>query len=176
MQVLLLNNSYEPLKVISWQKAIILLFKEKVAVVEEYNHHLIRSEKLVLKMPAVIQLHHYVNPRNYQTMRFSKENIFFRDNYTCAYCGQRFCKTQLTLDHVVPFSRGGKKTWSNIVTACHECNNKKGDRDLHQLEFKLLTQPHKPPIYNYLTYYNKLQHIPDQWKNYLCVENMMVYS
>lgn len=169
MQALLLNNTYEPIKIISWQKAIILSFKKKVDVIEEYDSYLIRSEKLTFKMPAVVRLYCYVNVRKHHTLRFSKENIFFRDNYRCTYCGIQFSKNSLTLDHVIPLSKGGEKTWNNIVTACHPCNNKKGDRVLEQTELKLLKKPVKPSVQSYLTFYSKLQTIPDKWRVYLPV-------
>ncbi|MDH4128833.1 MAG: HNH endonuclease [Spirochaetota bacterium] len=167
MQVLLLNSSFEPIKIISWQKAIILLFKNKVEIVEEYDKYFIHSEKLTFRMPAVVKLHYFLNIRKYQSLRFSKENVFFRDNYTCVYCNKKFLKNYLTLDHVIPFSKGGKKTWYNIVTACHECNNKKGDRHLEQTDLKLLKKPIKPSGHNYLNFYIKFQNIPDKWRDYL---------
>ncbi len=167
MQVLLLNNTYEPLKIISWQKAIILFFKQKVDIIEEYENKLLHSERIIFKMPAVVRLNKYVNIRKYQNLRFTKENIFFRDNYCCVYCGKRYQKDQLTLDHVIPLSKGGKKTWNNIVTACNHCNNKKGDQLIDQMGIKLLKKPDAPPTHTYIHFYIKLQTIPHQWKVYL---------
>lgn len=170
MQVLLLNNTFEPIKVISWQKAIVLHFKKKVEIVEEYEGMILHSQRLNIKVPAVVRLHYYVSIRKFQALRFSKENIFFRDNYTCSYCGKKFPKSQLTLDHVIPFSRGGKKTWDNIVTACTRCNNEKSDKSLDQfskMKGKKFNKPKEPSIQNYLKFYIKVQQIPDKWKFYL---------
>ncbi len=171
MQVLLLNSAYEPLKVISWKKAIILLFKQKAETIEEYGDFFIHSQRVTLSVPAVIRLYYYVNIRRFQNLRFSKENIFYRDNYTCVYCGYQFPKNQLTLDHVIPFSKGGQKTWANIVTACHTCNNKKGDRSPEQFGYKLMKKPKMPSIKNYISFYTKVQTIPEQWRAYLQVSN-----
>ncbi len=167
MRVLLLNSSYEPLKIVSWKKAVILIYKEKAQLLEEYDNLLIRSPNLVLKAPSVIRLYYYVNINKYKILRFSKENIFFRDNYTCAYCGNKFNKSQLTLDHIIPYSKGGRKTWTNIVTACNYCNNKKGSYNLDQVNFRLLNKPFKPSENSYIAFHNKFHTIPVQWRNYL---------
>ena len=173
MQVLLLNNTYEPIKIISWKKAVILYFKKKVDIIEVYEDRLLHSEKLVIEMPAVVKLNFYVNVRKYQMLSLSKENIFFRDNYTCLYCGKKLPKSYLTLDHVIPFSKGGEKTWKNLVTACHTCNNKKGDRLLHQIELKLLKKPAEPSLNSYLAFHTKFHSIPDKWKIYLPMEKKL---
>ncbi|HEO64786.1 MAG TPA: HNH endonuclease [Spirochaetes bacterium] len=167
MNVLLLNNTYEPVKVISWQKAIILHFKEKVDIIEVYEDFEIHSEKLALNVPAVVRLHYYVNIHKHLNLRLSKENIFYRDNYTCAYCGKRLPKDQLTLDHVIPLSKGGKKAWNNIVAACNSCNNKKGNHLPEHSHFRPMKKPFEPSVKSYLSFFIKVQRIPDQWKDYL---------
>ncbi|MDH5681858.1 MAG: HNH endonuclease [Spirochaetota bacterium] len=167
MRVLLLNATYEPIKIISWQKTMILYFNHKVEILEEYNGNFIHSERLTFRVPAVVRLKKYVNIHKFLSLRFSKENIFYRDQYTCAYCGRQFSKNYLTLDHVIPLSRGGKKTWKNIVTACYTCNNKKADKIPDQHGFKLLKNPVEPPVTMYLNFYIKLQSVPKEWETYL---------
>src|SRR4051812_33770053 len=119
---LVLNASFEPLHIVTWQRAIQLLFQGKVEVIEDSDKE-IRTVRITMKIPAVLRLLTYVPlSRRKQIIRFSRANIFLRDQNVCQYCGQQFSKTHLTLDHVVPVVQAGKKSWENIVTACKPCN------------------------------------------------------
>jgi len=125
-RVLLLNATYEPLRVISWKRAITLLTLDKVEVLETYDR-VVRSVTLAIRLPAVVRLIHLVRFRKH-TIRFSRENIYIRDKYQCQYCAESKHASDLTYDHVIPKSRGGKTAWENIVTCCLPCNKKKGGR------------------------------------------------
>src|SRR5689334_5251132 len=142
-RTLLLSQGYEPIKVISWQRAITLLFLGKVEVLEEYDEHHIRSVSLVIKVPAVVRLLRAFR-RHAKPVKFSRVNIYARDNYKCQYCGHKASMSELTYDHVVPRSQGGRTEWTNIVTCCYECNRHKGGRTPKQAGMHLLAQPHQP--------------------------------
>ena len=124
---LLLNASYEPLRVISWQKALTLFFAGKVEIVEEYDRE-IHSISFAIRLPSIIRLLKYVRVKNHNKVKFSRANIYARDDYTCQYCAKKSPPEDLTFDHVVPVARGGQKRWDNIVAACFRCNHKKGGR------------------------------------------------
>jgi 5-methylcytosine-specific restriction endonuclease McrA len=162
---LLLSNGFEPLKIISWKKAIVLVYLEKAEVVEAYGEQ-VHAPTLTLPLPAVVRLHRYVRYLP-QRVKFSRQNLFFRDNYTCQYCHKPHPPSQLTYDHVVPRSYGGKTTWTNIVTACKRCNHRKGDKPLHLVSFKLLRDPVEPkwmPLFSPLIHSDAT---PIVWRDYL---------
>jgi 5-methylcytosine-specific restriction endonuclease McrA len=124
--VLTLNASYEPLLVISAKRALTLVMGGK-AVVEEPSQHLIHTSKMAIRIPSVIRLLQYRRiPR--QNRAVSRKSIMLRDRYTCQYCMHVFEPQRLTLDHVIPKSRGGCSNWENLVAACYPCNNRKSDR------------------------------------------------
>src|SRR5437763_4391150 len=125
-QTLVLSQGYEPVKIVSWQRAITLLFLGKVEVIEEYDRD-IRSCSLLIKIPSVVRLLNAIR-RHKQPVKFSRVNIYGRDRYTCQFCGDKKPVGELTYDHVVPRSQGGTTTWTNIVTACETCNRKKANR------------------------------------------------
>ena len=162
---LLLSSGYEPLKIISWKKAVSLWFLDKVEVVEEYEE-VIRSPSLTLPLPAVVKLHRYVKFAP-QRVKFSRQNLFVRDNYTCQYCQKSHPPSQLTYDHVVPRSYGGKTTWTNIVTACKRCNHKKGNKPLHAVNFTLTRVPVEPKWLPLFSPAFQTESAPPVWRNYL---------
>ena len=125
---LLLNSTYEPLRVVHWQKAIALLWQGKVEVLEVYDRE-IHGVSISFKLPAVMRLLKLVRLKDsHRAVKFSRINIFTRDGYVCQYCRTKFRTEELTFDHVVPIAKGGRKTWENIVTACWRCNNRKSGR------------------------------------------------
>ena len=131
--------SYFPLSLWPWQEAIKAVYLERVNVAAEYDE-VVRSEKLTLQLPSVIVLKTYIVPK--KTVPFTRSNLFLRDEFTCQYCG---CKGKdLTFDHVVPKSRGGKTRWDNVVAACKTCNLKKAAKTASQAGFKLRKAPIKP--------------------------------
>lgn len=141
---LVLNASFEPLNFVSWQKAIQLLFQGKAEVVEE-SDLIVRTVRLSMKVPAVLRLLTFIPlTRKRNIIRFSRENIFLRDNFRCQYCRKRHSRNQLTLDHVVPVVQGGRKVWDNIVTSCKPCNQRKGGRTPQEAGIKLMKPPAQP--------------------------------
>ncbi|MCB0328964.1 MAG: HNH endonuclease [Bdellovibrionales bacterium] len=140
--VLLLNASFEPLKVISWQRAVCLLFLDKIEILEEYDHE-IRSVSIAIKAPAVVRLLSYVKAGS-RVPPFSRFNIFARDGFQCQYCRKMLTSKEATLDHVLPRSHGGKTSWDNVVCCCRACNIKKGSRTPEQAKMKLLKKPVRP--------------------------------
>ncbi len=162
-QVLLLNVTYEPLKVIDWKKALTLLFLGKVEVLEEYERE-IHSVRFTIKLPSVIRLLKMVKWVK-RPVKFSRKNIYIRDNYRCQYCGRKLSPRELTYDHVIPKSRGGKTVWENIVTCCPECNRKKGGRTPEEAGMKLLKKPKRPKWLPSVRI--DLYDIPPTWRDYL---------
>jgi 5-methylcytosine-specific restriction endonuclease McrA len=141
---LLLNASFQPLQVISWQRALQLFFSGKVEIVEA-SDQMIRSVSLTIRMPLVIRLLKFVPQRNRRNIvRFTRNNIFLRDQYSCQYCGCKPPVSHLTMDHVVPVVKGGAKSWENIVTACRPCNLRKGGRTPEEAGMRLRLQPKQP--------------------------------
>jgi len=128
-QTLLLNASYEPLKIVHWRKAITLFCQGKVEVISVYDRE-IRAVSISFKLPSVIRLLRYIKiRRRFDYVPFSRANIYARDNHCCQYCGDAFPTSELTFDHVVPVAHGGRKDWENIVTCCVTCNRTKRRED-----------------------------------------------
>ena len=164
---LVLNASFEPLQIVTWQKALQLLFQGKVEVVEESDRE-VRTVRLTIRVPAVLRLLSYVPlTRKKQIVRFSRINVFLRDQYSCQYCGNRFAKHQLTLDHVIPIVQGGQKSWENIVTACKPCNQRKGGRTPSQANMKLTRRPKQPFWLPATSFSFGISVTPERWKIYL---------
>jgi 5-methylcytosine-specific restriction endonuclease McrA len=136
-KVLVLNASYEPLNITSWRRAIVLLLKGKAEQLEHSNRVLYAD----LPFPTVIRLRQYVRVP-YKEIPLTRRNVLERDRHTCQYCSAK--RDQLTLDHVLPRSRGGGDTWENLVAACVRCNVKKGNRTPKEANMSLLTQPRRP--------------------------------
>ena len=150
MKTLVLNASYEPVQLIDWQKAVYMIYTDKAEVVSTYDK-VVRSVSQAIKLPKVIRLKNYVKLiSNLTAVRYSRRNILLRDDHTCQYCGKQVVGKDATMDHVVPRSRGGKSTWTNVVTACHRCNNKKDNRTPKEAGMRLLNQPKRPKIANLL--------------------------
>jgi 5-methylcytosine-specific restriction endonuclease McrA len=161
-----LNASYEPLKIVGWQKAIILWFQGKVEVLEHHDT-VVRSVRFSFRIPSIIRLKSYVQVRKNTAIRFSRENIYLRDGYRCQYCARSFGPRELTLDHVIPVSRGGRKEWTNIVTACRRCNQKKGNRSPHEVDMTLKTRPTAPQWLPQPELSVAAAVTPESWKVYL---------
>jgi 5-methylcytosine-specific restriction endonuclease McrA len=164
---LLLNASFEPLHIVSWQRAIQLLFQGKVEVVEESDRE-IRTVRLTMRAPAVLRLLRFIPLGGARKLlRFSRANVFLRDSYTCQYCGVRFSKSHLTLDHVIPVVQGGGKSWENIVTSCKPCNQRKGGNTPGQAGFKLIRKPREPRWLPMTQLQFGISVVPERWKIYL---------
>ena len=163
--VLLLNMSYEPLKIINWKKAITMLCLGKVEVIEEYGRD-IHSVSFTIKLPSVIRLLRIVK-RQKSPIKFSRQNIYARDRYNCQYCGEKLPTDELTYDHVIPKSRGGKTEWKNIVTCCIDCNRKKGGRTPAEAGMKLVRKPARPKWIPAVRVTIGFKEIPQTWRDYL---------
>lgn len=143
LDTLVLNKSYEPIRVVSWQEAQLMIWNERAEVVEYYEHRTIRTIREELFMPSIIRIMR-INKAQRKSPRYSKHNLWIRDNAACQYCGTRVSKKEATLDHVVPVCQGGKTTWENIVIACLSCNHKKGGRSPEQARMPLIQIPYRP--------------------------------
>lgn len=166
---LVLNASFEPLQIVTWQRAIQLLFQGKVEVIEESELE-VRTVRLTIRVPAVLRLLEYIPlKKRKQVVRFSRTNVFIRDQHRCQYCGQKFNKTHLTLDHVRPVVQGGGKSWENIVTACKPCNQRKGGRTPQQAKMGLVRTPFRPTWLPATAIHMTVSRTPDRWKIYMNV-------
>lgn len=160
-KVLVLNASYEPLNITSWRRAVILLLKGK-AVGLEHNGKMVYAD---LPLPTVIRLRHYVQVP-YKEIPLTRRNILHRDGHSCQYCS--YSGEDLTLDHVVPRSRGGGDTWENMVTACVRCNVKKGNRTPKEAAMPLKTNPRRPYSSLYFEVAKYLKNGSNQeWRKYI---------
>lgn len=168
---LVLNATYEPLQIVSWQRALQLLFQGKVEVIEESEKE-VRTVRLTIRVPAVLRLLSYVPlKKKKQIVRFSRANIFIRDQYRCQYCGKSSLKSQLTLDHVKPVVQGGDKSWENIVTACKPCNQRKGGRTPQQAKMELIRKPRRPSWLPTTSISMSVSRTPERWKIYLRLDS-----
>ena len=136
--------SYFPLSLWSWQETIKAVVADRVSVVSEYDR-LIHSPRRVMRLPSVISLKEYVPTA--KRPAFTRFNVFLRDRFSCQYCGQPFPTPDLTFDHVIPRSKGGSTTWSNVVTACAPCNLRKGNRLPREVGMALRSRPEQPSTY-----------------------------
>jgi 5-methylcytosine-specific restriction endonuclease McrA len=164
-QALVLDQGFRPIEIVSWQRAISLWVEGKAEVIEEYDEE-VRSAFLVIKVPAVIRLVKRFR-RDDKAVRFSRINVYARDDYRCQYCGDRCSMSELTYDHVIPRAQGGKTVWANIVSACSDCNGRKKNRTPAQAGMRLLkepVQPTKPPA---VLIRISRDRAPQQWLDYL---------
>jgi 5-methylcytosine-specific restriction endonuclease McrA len=141
--VLVLNATYEPLNIVPVHRAIVLLLKEKAEIVEAAKRQ-VRAERLAIDWPLVIRLVTFVPIPRRLPLPLSRRTVMARDMYTCQYCGGQPSKHELTVDHVIPRSRGGATIWENVVTACAPCNRRKGDRMPEEAHMMLRTKPARP--------------------------------
>nr|WP_313812038.1 HNH endonuclease [Glutamicibacter sp.] len=161
MRTLVLNAGYEPLAVVTFRRALLLVMAEKATIVLQDDSKPVRSAHGELPRPTVIVLKRYVR-RPYRDMNHvTRRGVLRRDGFMCAYCG----KAANTIDHVVPRSRGGQNTWENLVAACLSCNSRKADKMLAQLGWRLRVTPHRPRIGGHLV--SGLNHIDEAWDMYL---------
>ena len=157
----MLNASYEPFNVCSVRRAHVLVFKGKAELLEEL-HQPLRSASSTFPWPHVIRLLSYVRVPRAVKRKISRKALFARDGHRCAYCGS---SGRLTLDHVVPRSRGGDSVWENVVTSCAPCNQRKGNRLPEELEMRMLVKPRVPTPALFVTL--STSRIPEGWQPYL---------
>lgn len=159
-KVLVLNASYEPLNICTWRRAVVLLMKGKAEQIE-HNGKMVYAD---FPLPTVIRLRSYVKIP-YKEISLSRRNLLHRDSYTCQYCGDR--RHDLTIDHIVPRSRGGTDSWENVVAACLKCNVKKGDRTPKEANMALTLQPRRPPSHVYFEISKHAASDEFSWKKYV---------
>jgi 5-methylcytosine-specific restriction endonuclease McrA len=167
VNVLVLNASYEAINVCNLKRAMKMIFKG-VASTEEVSDREIRSSTNSMKVPLVIRLVNYVHIPHC-VVKFSRKNVLARDQHTCQYCHEYFPPPVLTLDHVIPRSRGGGTRWENVVTACKKCNSRKGNRTPHEARMFPKRSPQAPSIISYLHLSRTSRAYDESWKKYLYI-------
>ncbi len=163
-KVLVLNADYRALSVCTVYKAFLLTYLQKAEMVNKVEGKYIRTVAQSYEVPSVIRLLHYVN-MPYKNIMLTRHNVFKRDGQQCAYCGS---KESLTIDHVVPRSRGGGSTWDNLITACRSCNSKKGDCLPEEANMPLPYKPYKPSFIMFLREFSGSR--DESWLPYLQVK------
>jgi 5-methylcytosine-specific restriction endonuclease McrA len=164
--VLVLNASYEPINICAARRALVLVLKG-VAITEEENGHHLHSARFAMRLPSVIRLLEY-RRIPHQTRALSRKNILLRDRNTCQYCGVVLSSCELTLDHVIPRSRGGLSTWENLVACCHPCNRKKGNQLLAEIpDMKLLREPRAFSLHTSRHIMRMIGRSDSKWRKYL---------
>jgi 5-methylcytosine-specific restriction endonuclease McrA len=160
-KVLVLNADFRAFSICNVYKAFLLIYTDKADAVSSSRSLEIRTIDRVYEVPSVIKLRHYVQ-MPYRHVMLSRQNVFKRDGYKCGYCGSH---KDLTLDHVLPKSRGGRSSWTNLVTACKRCNARKGDFLPEEIGMPLLVKPFKPSFVMFLREYSGLS--DEAWNPYL---------
>ncbi len=152
--VIVLNTSYEFLGLISWQRAMTMVFTGKVEVVKE-SDRFVRSVSRTFRVPAVVRLIKFIRQIYRREVPISRRNILTRDEFVCQYCGGEFASADLTIDHVIPKVQGGSNDWTNVVACCRACNMTKGGRTPRQAGMHLVRKPFKPTIMEFINLYLK---------------------
>ncbi|MDQ6942398.1 MAG: HNH endonuclease [Candidatus Eremiobacteraeota bacterium] len=166
--VLLLNFTYEPLGIVDLARAVRLLFARKVEVVHRGDRD-IRTTSIAFPLPSVVRMLYYVR-RARKRVALTKKNVLLRDDYTCVYCGTRGSSHDMTVDHVVPRSRGGSSAWENLVACCSACNARKRDRTPAEARMPLRRAPREPRCIPWLVV--RRNTAPDEWGKYLALYNV----
>ena len=160
MQVLVLNHDFTPVSVTDIFRGFKLVYKGKAEILEHWEANPIVTDEKIFRRPSVIRLLKYVM-LPFKKLKPNRENVFKRDGNACVYCD---VKKNLTIDHVLPRSRGGDNTWENLVTCCIKCNGKKGDRTPEEAQMKMKQAPFKP---GYTYFMKNFAKVYDSWKIYL---------
>lgn len=158
----MLNQNYEAMSICNIQRAVILLYLGKAELIASKDSKMIRSVRAAFPFPTIVRLRIYIRVP-YKKIVLSRKNILRRDLYSCQYCKR--ADVALTLDHVIPKSKGGDDSWENLITACISCNNKKGDRTPEESKMTLFKKPTKPSHITFMKHF--VGKIDDEWKPYL---------
>jgi len=161
--VLKLDSSFKPIEIISWEEAFLLTWLNKAYAVE-YSNQWVHSARKAFQIPSVIVLFRYIEEKFF-TLPCTRKNIMIRDENQCQYCHGGFRDVDLTIDHVIPRSKGGKTVWTNVVIACKPCNQQKSDLLLSQTPFSLRRPPRKPSYRSIIQKRIKSSNV--KWKEYL---------
>ncbi|MEY4064264.1 MAG: hypothetical protein RIR26_472 [Pseudomonadota bacterium] len=170
-RVLVLDSRYEPVKIVGLQTGFVLLYTDRASSVLD-SPRLIRSVSNSYTVPWIVRFHN-CSPKHKKNCgpRFSRQNVYLRDGFRCQYCNWSGALVNLTLDHLLPLARGGKTTWDNIVTACKNCNLRKGSRTIEELGLRLARLPERPHFNSTslfaLRYGLNSHNIPEAWSGYV---------
>jgi len=167
--VLVLNFTYEALNITSFQRAVKLIFSGKAEIVHRRDAF-IKSTSYEMKLPSIIRMLYYIK-RPMQKVALTKKNVLLRDDYTCMYCGIKG-ERMMTVDHVVPRSKGGPSTWENLVCACMRCNNRKNNRTPEHANMLLKRKPKAPKYIPWIRV--KRNTLPGEWKKFLFLYNVSI--
>jgi len=162
-KVLVLNTSYEPLSICDARNAFLLLYGGKAETVTNHPELVVRTVSASFPLPSIVRLKIFARFQCRKPAELTRRNIFMRDGFTCQYCGRK--EPALTIDHVIPRSKGGGESWDNLVTACRACNNTKGDRTPPEAGMRLTNPPSRPNRIALLR--RNHQHLAEEWKPYL---------
>jgi 5-methylcytosine-specific restriction endonuclease McrA len=169
MDTLVLSSAYQPMHHVRWQDAISMWFAGRVEIVSVYEDRFIKTVDDILNVPSIVRFIGNVLKRFQfnRVVKFSRDNVFLRDEGKCQYCSKQLTKQNFTLDHIVPVSQGGKKVWQNIVTCCIACNQRKGNKSVKQAGMKLQKNPIIPKelIIGRENIFST--NTPEEWKDYL---------
>lgn len=160
-KVLVLNQDYQAIGIASAERAFVLVFLNKAELLKEHPTLRLRTPTDSFCYPSIIRLRKYI-ALPYKKVQLSRMNIFRRDSYRCLYCNSH---KDLTIDHVIPKSMGGKDSWENLATACHACNSKKGNQMPEEALMPLLRVPFRPSFVMFLSSFSG--NISEDWKPYL---------
>ena len=161
MKTLVLNAGYEPLAVVSFRRALILVLNQKATVLEQNGAVKVHSATDEYELPSVILLSRYVRIPGSRNIPVSRRGVLRRDGHRCAYCR----RSANTIDHVQPKSRGGSDSWENLVACCLRCNNKKGDKTLAEIGWQLSVAPKMPHGNSWMV--RGAERVEPEWENYL---------
>lgn len=161
-RTLVIDSSFMARSIISTERAFVISYKGNAEVIAEHPETFgLVNPELKINKPSIIRVYKYVK-QNIQKVPLTRENVYRRDNYECVYCGSSYLKS-LTLDHVIPQSKGGENAWDNLVTACRTCNSEKADLTLEEYG-KEIVEPKRP---HYLMLMKQLTYIPKEWEMFL---------
>ena len=161
-KTLVVDSSFVARSIISTERAFVISYKGNAEIIAEHPETFgVVNPNLEIYKPSIIRVFNYVK-QHIQKVPLTRENIYRRDNFECAYCGCSNVRT-LTLDHVIPKSKGGKDSWDNLVTACRPCNSEKADLTLEEYG-KDIPEPKRP---HYLMLLKQMHHIPKEWETFL---------
>ena len=158
--------SYFPLSIWAWQDAVKAVFLDRVSVLSEYET-LVHSPRLTMRLPSVIALKDYIPAA--RRPAFTRFNVFLRDSFECQYCGQSKPTPDLTFDHVIPRSRGGRTSWENVVTACGPCNLRKANKLPRECQMQPRMEPRQPTSWELQENGRSFppNHLHESWRDYL---------
>ncbi|HZO94198.1 MAG TPA: HNH endonuclease [Candidatus Baltobacteraceae bacterium] len=161
--VLLLNFTYEPLGIVDLQRAVRLVFQRKAEIVHD-DGRVLRTVSAAFPLPSIVRLLYFV-ARKRKKVALTKKNVLLRDDYRCGYCAAKGTPATMTVDHIVPRSRGGRSSWQNLVACCSACNGRKRDRSPEEARMPLRIRPREPRFIPWIVV--RRNTCPDEWWKYL---------